>query len=362
MNASSPEALLALFSIPGIGPALMRKLIGGLGSAEAVLDSSPRQLMQLEGIDKKRAQLIKGSVNEDFVKRQLNYLRQTRARLISYWDEAYPRSLKAIYDPPAFLFVEGDAALMEAPSLAIVGTRVPSEYGKQVTHSLAGELSRRGFVIASGFARGVDTVAHKAALSAGGKTLAVLGNGLDVIYPSENRALLPAFERQGVRISEYPFGTKPDSGNFPKRNRIISGLSRGVLVVEAGEKSGALLTAMYALDQNREVFAVPGPISSPKSAGTNNLIKQGAKLVESVDDILVELEGLSFPGKKEERPEPALEEPALSIYRFLADEPRHIDQIALKCGLSPSEALSQLLILELNGHVRQLAGKMFVQM
>ncbi len=362
MSASSPEALLALFSIPGIGPALMRRLIGSLGSAEAVLDSSPRQLMQLEGIDQKRARLIKNGVNESFVKKQLSYLSQTDARLISYWDEAYPRSLKAIYDPPAFLFAEGDTTLLEAPSLAIVGTRVPSEYGKQVTHALTGELCRRGFVIASGFARGVDTVAHKAALNAGGKTLAVLGNGLDVIYPSENRALLEAFGRRGLRISEYPFGTKPDSGNFPKRNRIISGLSRGVLVVEAGEKSGALLTAMYALDQNREVFAVPGPVTSPKSAGTNNLIQQGAKLVRSVEDILAELEGVPLPGKKEEKPEPPLEEPALSIYRFLAGEPRHVDQIALECRLSPSEALSHLLMLELSGHVRQLAGKMFARM
>ncbi|HHM01905.1 MAG TPA: DNA-protecting protein DprA [Caldithrix abyssi] len=361
MSASSLEALLALFSVPGIGPARMRALIGSLGSAEAVLDSSPRQLMHTAGIDKKPAHQIKNGVNETFVKNQLAHLRQTPARIITYWDKEYPRSLKAIYDPPALLFVEGDASLMDQPAVAVVGTRVPSAYGKHVTDSLTRELCRQGLVIASGFARGVDTIAHKAALSAGGHTLAVLGNGLDVIYPSENRVLLEPFARKGLRISEYPFGTKPDSGNFPKRNRIISGLSLGVLVVEAGEKSGALLTAMYALDQNREVFAVPGPISSPKSAGTNNLIKQGAKLVQNVDDILSELGGVAFEDKKEEKPEPALEEPALSIYRFLGNEPRHIDQIALECRLSPSEALNQLLMLELNGHIRQLAGKMFVQ-
>ena len=209
----------------------------------------------------------------------------------------------------------------------------------------------------------MDTIAHKTALDCGGKTIAVLGNGLDIVYPSENKNLLPAFQDNGLLISEYPFATKPDAGNFPKRNRIISGLSAGVLISEAAEKSGALLTAMYALDQNREVFALPGPINSAKSRGTNNLIKQGAKLVQHVDDILSELPGhfkIAVQEKKEIKiPELKITEKA--VYDLIQNKAMHIDQIALITGISVSETLTILLTLELLGVVRQMAGKMFIR-
>ncbi|RMH60808.1 MAG: DNA-protecting protein DprA [Calditrichaeota bacterium] len=355
------EALLALYSVPGVGPARMRALIGALGSAEAVLDSPARRLMSIDGIEKKLADHIKNKVNDAFVREQLAWLKESGARLIHYWDSTYPSSLKSIFDPPVLLFAEGDVTLMDTAAIGVVGTRNPSIYGREVTRRFSEALAETGLTIVSGFARGVDTLAHKAAIRKGGKTIAVLGNGLDVVYPKENRSLLADMRRDGLRISEYPFGTQPDSGNFPKRNRIISGLSLGVLVVEAGAKSGALLTALYALDQNRDIFAIPGAITSPNSVGTNNLIKQGAKLVQKVDDILEELQGRLQPVKETSRPEPVLQGKAKQIYDVLEEGALHIDQIALRCQLAPSETLTVLLMMELDGHVRQMAGKMFVR-
>ena len=362
--SGSVEALLGLYSIPSIGSAKMRKLISVFGTAEEIMSASERRLMKVDGVDRKTIEHLKRGADEKFVERQLKLIAEHKVRLLTYWDEHYPDRLKGIYDPPAFLFVKGDITCFDLPSFAIVGTRHPTGYGRMVTERFARELVQNGFIIISGLARGIDTLAHKTALQNGGKTIAVLGNGVDRIYPAENRKIYQQIMENGLLISEYPMNTNPDAGNFPKRNRIISGISSGVLITEAGEKSGALLTAYYAADQNREVFAIPGSIVSGKSEGTNNLIKSGAKLVASVEDILEELQGqlnLSFAGKKQQRQAPDLRGNEKIVYELLSSEPRHVDQIALKADLAPSETLSALLTLELMGIIKQLAGKMFVR-
>ncbi len=361
----SVEALLGLYSVPSIGAAKMRKLISVFGTAEQVLSAPERSLIEVGGVERKTIAHIKRGVDSDFVSTQLKLIEEHGVRLLTYWDDHYPARLKSIYDPPAFLFVKGDLACLDAPSFAIVGTRHPTGYGRMITERFSRELVQNGFAIISGLARGIDTLAHQTALRNGGKTMAVLGNGLDRIYPTENRKLYKQITENGLLMSEYPMGTKPESGNFPKRNRIISGLSSGVLITEAGEKSGALLTAFYAADQNREVFAVPGSIVSGKSDGTNNLIKSGAKLVSRIEDILEELQGqlnLSLPKEKNEPPTPQLKGTEKEVYEILNSEPLHVDQIALKADLSPSETLSALLTLELLGVIKQLAGKMFVRL
>ncbi len=364
MSAFSLEALLGLYSIPTVGPVRMRNLISALGSPEKVLLAGSRQLSGVEGIDRKTAERIKTGPDNAFVRRQLEQMDALQVGVLTYWDDAFPNRLKRIYDPPAFLFFKGNLSILNDKMFAVVGTRMPTSYGRMITEQLTADLVANGFTIISGFARGVDTKAHEAALKNNGATVAVLGNGLDFIYPSENKKLFAQIAADGLFLTEYPIGTKPDAGNFPKRNRIISGMSSGVLITAAGEKSGALLTAGYALDQNREVFAVPGSIYSGKSAGSNNLIKNGAKLVEHIDDILAELKG-QIPSvssvKKTEPDASKLNGHYKKIYEILSSEPLHIDRIALQAELSPSEVLSALLTLELGGYLRQMAGKMFVR-
>ncbi len=366
MNTFSLNALLGLYSIPSIGPARMRKLISVFGTPQDVLQAGVRQLTEVEGIDIKTAAKIKKGADDGFVKRQRQFMDKLQIGVLTYWDDAYPQQLKSIYDPPVFLFYKGNLDCLSAPAFAVVGTRKPSSYGKMVSERLSEALARRGFALISGFARGVDTIAHKTALKNGAATIAVLGNGIDYIYPAENRQLFRQMTEgaHGLILSEYPMGTTPDAGNFPKRNRIISGISIGVLVTEAGEKSGALLTAMYAADQNREVFAVPGAITSPLSAGTHNLIKSGAKLVHTVEDILEELgydDGAAARAETKEAP-PDLHGQLETVFNILTHQPLHVDQIALRTGLSVSETLSALLTLELMGLIRQMAGKMFIRL
>lgn len=362
MSKFSLESLLQLYSIPGIGAARMRNLLSTFNSPDEVLQAPLQKLLQIQGIDKKIATNIKNGINQDFINKQLDQLKKLEIDILSYWDDNYPESLKKIYDPPAFLFIKGSILPQDNLSLGIVGSRVPSHYGKSVTEQFSKELSEMKFTIISGMARGIDTIAHKAALKSGGRTIAVLGSGIDNVYPPENNKLLEQIAENGAVISEYPLGTYPDGGNFPKRNRIISGLSLGVLITEAGAKSGALITAFQALEQNREVFAVPGPINSGKSAGSNQLIKEGAKLVQGVQDIIRELENqIEFSIKAPEKKQPNLKGLDKIIFNFLQDEPQHVDNLAMKAKKSVPEVLTVLLTLELLGVVRQLSGKMFIQ-
>ncbi len=361
-DQSELEALLTLASAPGIGPTRLRKLLSKFKTAAAVLQAPARELIQTEGIDLLTAEKIKESTDPNFAADQIERMKKHGCSVMTFWDEVYPETLKRIYDPPAFLFFKGDLSALRENYIAVVGTRNPTGYGKMVTGRFSTALANAGYGIISGLARGVDTIAHQAALKAGQKTIAVLGNGLDINYPAQNRELAERIANEGLMLSEYVMGTGPDAGNFPKRNRIISGLSLGVLVTEAGSRSGALITALYALDQNREIFSVPGAITSEQSSGTNRLIKQGAKLVQSVEDILNEINPITGrQAEKEKRPPVKLDGSLQQVYDVLDNEPLHIDQVALKTGLSIAETLSVLLTLELLDHVKQLAGKMFIR-
>ena len=360
----SLEALLGLYSIQSIGGVRMRKLLSVFETAEAVLEASERQLLDIEGFEKKTVEKIKQGPDEEFIKEQIQQIAEQNVSILTYWDNEYPQRLKAIYDPPAFLFVKGRKELLKSTSIAIVGTRHGTGYGRMVTERFGRELVQNNFCIISGFARGVDTMAHKTALKNSGETIAVLGNGIDQVYPAENKKLFEQICEQGLIISESPMGTRPDGPNFPKRNRIISGMSVGVLITEAGLKSGALITALFAADQNREVFVIPGPIMSGHSTGSNNLLKQGAILVQDVDDILVELEQIlekQLLRKKQDKHVPQLKGNEKKIYETLDSDPQHVDQIAFDTNLSPGETLSILLTLELMRLIRQLAGKMFIR-
>ncbi|NOX88907.1 MAG: DNA-protecting protein DprA, partial [Calditrichaeota bacterium] len=233
MNRFSLEALLGLYSVPLVGPTKLRKLISVLGSPEAVLNAAYRQLVQIEGIDQKTAERIKQGADGDFVQKQLSKMEEHGVRVLTYWDDLYPDRLKKIYDPPAFLFYKGNLETLANIAIAVVGTRSPTNYGRLITEKFAAVLAQNNFCIISGFARGIDTIAHKTALKNNAPTIAVLGNGLDVVYPPENRELFEEITQKGLVLTEYAMGTRPDAGNFPKRNRIISGISAGVLITEA---------------------------------------------------------------------------------------------------------------------------------
>ena len=359
------EALLCLSAVPGVGPTRLRALIGRFKTPEAVFKASVRDLVTVEGIDQITARKIKTSTDGGFAKDQLSRLNKHLARVVTFWDSEYPENLRKIYDPPAFLFVKGNLQKEDKYSIGVVGTRSPSAYGKLIAEKICGELAQWGITVVSGMARGIDTLCHWGALKAGGRTVAILGSGLDVIYPNENRGLAKEIVARGALVSEFPMGTEPDAPNFPRRNRIICGMSLGTVVIEAGERSGALLTAAMALEQNREVYAVPGNINSPKSVGTNRLIKEGAKLVQSVEDIFAELgPQLNTHLKKGKLVEPkvSLTAEERKLLESLSEEPLHIDVIAQKNGLPTSRALATLLSLELKDVVKQLAGKVFIRM
>lgn len=273
----------------------------------------------------------------------------------------YPDRLRRIHDPPSVISVRGDLRPDE-PAVAVVGSRRATAAGRVVTERLAAGLARHGVAVVSGLARGIDAVAHRAALEAGGRTVAVLGCGLDVVYPPEHAALLEAIVRQGCVISEFPLGTPPLPGHFPQRNRIIAGLALGVVVVEGDERSGTLSTAGHALDAGREVMAVPGSVLNPLSRAPNGLIRQGAALVESAEDVLAEL-GLPLQAARTASGEPP-ELPAGAaalVWQAVAGEPVHIDQLVLVAGLPAGEVAAILIDLELRGLVQQLPGKQFVR-
>lgn len=356
--------LLLLLTLPGIGPGRIRRLFQVFDSASRILKAPVQQLIRVDGIDYKLAEQIKTGGDEREARRQMALIEKQKVRCLTIWDPEYPAALKQISDPPLILFYRGELKPAHARAIAIVGTRTPSSYGKVVTSEITRQLSTRGITVVSGMARGVDAIAHHTAMQAGGQTLAVLGNGLDRCYPPENRPLYDQIPKQGALLSEFFLGTAPDAPNFPRRNRIISGLSMGTLVVEAGDRSGALITAFYAVNHNREVFAVPGNITSPKSRGCNRLLKQGAKLVQTVEDILEEIPAFDSAVAPDSQPRPVPENLSAiekNILSHLSREPKHIDRLVIELRESPGVVLSELLTLELLGLVQQLAGKMFVR-
>ncbi len=339
-----------------MGPRRIRALLRKFPELNDVANLSKSDMMQVEGISGDLATKTK-SINLDIGKRAEDKTDAMGAKYFTYWDSDYPAHLKTIYDAPVGIFVLGK--IPQLPCMGIVGTRQPSVYGKKMVKILTLDLIKAGFCIVSGFARGIDTWAHKTVHKYNGSTVAVLGNGLDICYPGENRKLWELLLENGAFISEFIPGTKPDAVNFPKRNRIISGLSKGVLVIEAGKKSGAIITALNALDQNREVFALPGQTDSAKSVGTNRLIQEGARLVTKVDDILSEFQLQSSPKQVELLPE--LNGNEELVFQKLSQHPIHIDKLCIQLKKDAPEVLSTLLMLELKNIVQQHPGKLFTR-
>ncbi len=348
--------LISLSAVPGMGPRRIRALLRKFPELNDVINLSKSDLMQVEGISGDLAAKTKG-IDLDIGKKAEDKTDSMGAKYFTYWDSCYPNHLKTIYDAPVGIFVLGE--IPKLPCMGIVGTRQPSTYGKKMVKLLTLDLMKAGFCIVSGFARGIDTWAHKTVHKYNGSTIAVLGNGLDICYPGENRKLQELLLKNGAFISEFIPGTKPDAVNFPKRNRIISGLSKGVLVIEAGKKSGAIITALNALDQNREVFALPGQTDSSKSVGTNRLIQQGARLVMNVDDILSEFQLQSSPKQVELLPE--LNGDEKLVFQKLSQDPIHIDELCIQMKKDTPEVLSTLLMLELKNIVQQHPGKLFTR-
>jgi DNA processing protein len=343
--------------VRGIGPVVYRDLLRAFGSPAAVLDSG-LQALTCAGVRPELARAIRAFADWAIVDEQLERLARCGARLITWDDSTYPANLRQIHDPPPFLFVLGELQAGDRLAVAIVGSRGVSAYGRRIARELAVGLVRQGVVVVSGLARGTDAEAHWSVLRAGGRTIAVLGSGIDVVYPSEHHALARAIAKQGAVVSELWMGTKPDAENFPARNRIISGLSLGTVIVEATEKSGSLITARFAAEQGREVFAVPGVVGE-HTRGTHRLIRDGARLTEGIDDILEEIAPhlLHAPGGRAQIELSPREE---TVFAALGTDAVHIDTIIARLGIAAGDVLPILLNLELKGAVQQLPGKFFV--
>ncbi len=350
----------ALKSVPLVGNVTFRRLLEHFDTPERVLKASESELAGVRGINAAVVESIKNHDYRASAERECAAVEKAGVKVVDFLSGEYPKVLLEIPDPPPFLYVKGEAE-REAPAIAIVGSRRASTYGLMTTARLADELAGHGVTVVSGMARGIDTAAHRGALKNGGRSLGVLGCGIDVVYPPENRGLFEEMASHGWLVSEFPMATLPLAENFPRRNRIISGISRGVLVVEAMENSGSLITAQYALEQGREVFAVPGNVNSSSSRGTHRLIKEGAKLVERVEDILEELPQLRGKiGPSRNGGEGfSLTPQEAGIYTLLAGSPLHIDDIIIKSALTVGEVSAILLRLELKGAIMQLPGKIF---
>lgn len=362
---SASEWLVALHHVPGVGWHTIKKIkaiCGTFDQLPARLNERASELASLRVPWRELAEQLQS----DETKQTLRRLREKNIRIMTVLDEHYPVLLKEIAQPPWVLYVLGSVSLLKDPAaIAIVGTRRPTPYGKKVAHRLAYGLAERRFTVVSGMALGIDAEAHKGALAAGGRTVAVLGCGVDVIYPKSNRPLYRELIHSGAVISEFPPGTAPRPGHFPQRNRIISGLSRGTVVVEAQEKSGSLITADMSVDQNRDVFAVPGPITSSRSVGTNRLIQQGAVCVTSVEDILAEYPDMAAKTNQPVQTAAAhaqltMEEAA--VLEHLEAEPVHLDELCSLTSLSVTELHPVLLSLQVKRLIKQLPGQQFVQM
>ena len=370
MNAQLDEKFywLALKLVPGVGAKTFLRLLERFGEPENVFRAKRESLTQVKGITKKAVDNIVLKKFEKDPEKELEDTSRKGIKIICLKDSEYPKNLAQIHDPPPVLFVKGDLSVRDVVSVAVVGSRSASYQGLRFTKKLCADLAGYGIVVVSGFARGIDTAAHTGCIEGGGRTLAVLGCGLDIDYPRQNRELREKVVRNGALITEFPLGTEPESKNFPARNRIISGLSLGVIVVEAGKRSGSLITARLALEQNREVFAVPGSVRSYRSLGPNWLIKQGAKLVERAEDVVEELApmlGVSLHEKtqQEEKSEPAasgsFSEDETKVLDLLNDEPMLLDDMVRILDMEVNVLAGILSKLELKGHVKQLPGKFF---
>ncbi|MHC4871805.1 MAG: DNA-processing protein DprA [Planctomycetota bacterium] len=367
------EDVIRLASCPGLGPKLFKNLKQHFGSVMEILSSSERSLTEVSGIGNKLAAEIVKSADYD-PRPEMEAAAAEDVEILIQDSPLYPASLRSTYDPPIMLYIKGKLVPNDTIAIAVVGTRKSSQYAKIQTEKYTSLLSRTGFTIVSGLARGIDTYAHKATLAVGGRTIAVLGSGLLNIYPEENRDIAAEIAGNGAVISEFPIHTAPAKENFPRRNRIIAGLSLGTLVIEAPRRSGAVITANFANDLGREVFAIPGRVDNPAAEGTNTLIKNGnAKLIQNLEDILIELGPLSDDLlekadeikkglKNNTASEAAAPEPEgtdAKIISILTEEPTHIDEICAKTGLPVNQVSSSLMMLELKRRIRSQPGKFY---
>jgi len=345
--------------VPGIGRVKLTQLENYFGSLEDAWQAAPTELKHA-GLDRSSINAITSWRAKVSLEAEMEKLDRYGVKVLTWHDPNYPSRLKEIYDYPPVLYVRGSLLPEDEWCLAVVGTRRATVYGRQVTEEMVADLAQSRITIVSGLAKGIDSIAHQSALDTGGRSIAVFACGLDTVYPAENANLARRIMQQGALISEYPLGTRPKAENFPRRNRIMSGLSLGVLIVEAGETSGAMITARLALEQNREVFAIPGSILSPASRGTNYLIQEGAKLVSDYTDILEEL-NLTAVAHQIELKEviPSSDTEAL-LLKQLSAEPTHIDEVCRSSGLSTSTVSSTLTMMELKGLVKQVGTMNYV--
>jgi DNA processing protein len=360
---ASPEfqALLALHLVPGIGPRLTASLLERFGSARAALQARPEELRGIPYFGDKLVKEVSQARTGADVAGELELIARHGVRVLTKADAEYPAPLKDIYDPPHLLYVRGTLQPGDLRAVALVGSRQCTPYGRKVAQRLAADLVRAGYTIISGMARGIDGAAHRGALDAGGRTLAVLAGGLSRIYPPEHADLAREVESSGAVLSEAAMRQDPMAGMFPARNRLISGLSRGVVIIEAAERSGALITAEHAAEQGRSVFAVPGPVDSEASSGTLRLIRDGAILVRSAEDILEDLDGVAAVASAPKPPPmPAgLDATQQRLWEFLAGRPRHVDEMAQQLGLAVPQITGALMMLEMKKIVRRLPGNQY---
>lgn len=358
---------LALERIPRVGPLSIARLIDAFGSPRAAMEATAGEIRRRTGLSEKLAAVIASYVPPDkAILDEMERIEELGARVITRWHPEYPENLKEIYDPPALLFVRGDLLKEDVRAVAVVGTRNPTRYGIEMTEAISRDLARSGVTVVSGLARGIDTACHRAALKAGGRTIGVLGCGIDIDYPRENSDLVREMAASGAVMTEFRPGIAPHATNFYRRNRIVSGISKAVVVVEAAMNSGSLITARHALDQNRDVFAVPGSVLNVRSQGPHSLLKDGAGLVESASDVIDSLfsarpsdgQGSLFVSTVQDGD---LEEDERALMDTLDPDPVPIDLLCEMLKVEPGKMAAMLLDLELRGLVRQYPGKMFAK-
>jgi DNA processing protein len=353
---------VALNRVPQLGTVRVRRLEAYFGDLENAWTASLSHLREA-GIDTRVARELEAVRTRISPDGEMERLAQAGVKAVHWHHPDYPPRLKEIHDPPPVLYFKGQLLPDDERSVAVVGTRSPTAYGRQVATLLATDLARHGITIVSGLARGIDGIAHRAALESNGRTIAIVGTGLDIVYPPEHAHLFQQIQEQGAVASEYPLGVRPNAQNFPRRNRLMSGISLGTLVVEAGDHSGAIWTVQHALEQNREVFCVPGSIFSPVSSFTNRMIQEGAKLVSKYEDILEELNLTAVASQMQMPLLPApVEEGEAGLLRHLDHEPVHIDDLRRRAGLPITEVSSLLSLMELKGLVKQVGCMHYIRL
>lgn len=356
---------VALSRVQGLGCVSFKKLAGHFGDPTEALSASTAALAEIPGLDQSVIDGLRNFSAWDEAEKEIIRAEKAAVKIVPFTDSSYPARLRMIPDPPPLLYLKGEIRREDEKAVAVVGSRSTSDYGRRVARDLCRGLASLGFTVVSGMARGIDGAAHETSLIAGGRTIAVLGSGVDRVYPAEHDKLYRRISENGAVISEFPMGTRPLAFNFPARNRLISGLSLGVVVVEATEKSGSLITAALALEQGREVFAVPGEVGASRSRGAHRLIRQGAKLVETVDDIMEEIapQLLVRSGKAVSAPRRTLPQNLgdefQRIFDLFQERPLQIDEVIESSGCSPSRVSEILLELELQGYIKQLPGKKY---